>query len=140
MTNLRADMRPRWGRPGAALSALIVAGALAPAAGATAPYMRKLPPLTTPWTRSVSTVAPLPDYPRPQLERVAVAEPQRPLAVRARARPARRRRSGSDLAQTILVPFPVESPLSGIERGDTRGWYRRTFDGTGGVGRAHTWC
>ncbi len=32
-----------------------------------------------------------------------------------------------NLAQTILVPFPVQSALSGIERGDQAGWYRRTF-------------
>jgi hypothetical protein len=31
------------------------------------------------------------------------------------------------LAETVLVPFPVQSPLSGIERGDVRGWYRRDF-------------
>ena len=127
MTNLRADMRPRWGRPGAALSALIVAGALAPAAGATAPYVRKLPPLTTPWTRSVSTVAPLPAYPRPQLER------SQWLSLNGRwqyerGTPGQTPPFRGGLAQTILVPFPVQSPLSGIERGDTRGWYRRTFE------------
>ncbi len=127
MTNLRADMRPRWGRPGAALSALIVAGALAPAAGATAPYVRKLPPLTTPWTRSVSTVAPLPAYPRPQLER------SQWLSLNGRwqyerGTPGQTPPFRGALAQTILVPFPVQSPLSGIERGETRGWYRRTFD------------
>ena len=49
--------------------ALMLLVALAPAAHATAPYVRKLPPLLTPWTRSVSTVAPLPEYPRPQLQR-----------------------------------------------------------------------
>ena len=65
----------RW-RGGAARRLLPAAGLLlalglwsAPEAGATAPYAAKLPPLTTPWTQSVSTVAPLPDYPRPQLER-----------------------------------------------------------------------
>ena len=46
----------------------VLALGLAPAAGATAPYVRKLPPLLTPWTKSVSTVLPLPEYPRPQFE------------------------------------------------------------------------
>jgi len=34
---------------------------------------------------------------------------------------------GRSLAQTILVPYPVQSPLSGIGREDAAGWYRRQF-------------
>ncbi|HUE28677.1 MAG TPA: hypothetical protein VMP89_18020, partial [Solirubrobacteraceae bacterium] len=52
-----------------AVSSLAVAGMLAPTANATVPYTRQYPPLLTPWTRSVSSTQPLPDYPRPQLER-----------------------------------------------------------------------
>ena len=103
-----------------------VAGALAPAAGATVPYTRLYPPLLTPWTRSVSSVAPLPDYPRPQLERAQW------LSLNGRwqyqqAQPGQAPPFGQSLAQTILVPFPVQSPLSGIERADEWGWYRRAF-------------
>lgn len=109
-----------------ALSSLAVAGMLAPTASATAPYTRKLPPLLTPWTRSVSAVSPLPDYPRPQLQRARWlslnGQWQYEQGQQGEAPPF-----GRQLAQTILVPFPVQSPLSGIERGDTDGWYRRSF-------------
>jgi Concanavalin A-like lectin/glucanases superfamily/Glycosyl hydrolases family 2, sugar binding domain/Glycosyl hydrolases family 2 len=103
-----------------------LAGALAPPAGATAPYVERFPPLLTPWTRSVSTIAPLPDYPRPQLER------SRWLSLNGRwqyeqAQAGQAPPFGQNLAQTILVPFPPQAPLSGIDREDTSGWYRRTF-------------
>jgi hypothetical protein len=105
---------------------LAVLGALAPAATATAPYSEHLPPLLTPWTRSVSTVAPLPEYPRPQLVR------SRWLSLNGRwqyerGQPGEAPPFGRGLAQTILVPFPVQSPLSGIQREDTWGWYQRAF-------------
>jgi glycosyl hydrolase family 2 len=34
---------------------------------------------------------------------------------------------GRDLAERILVPYPVESALSGIMRSEERLWYRRSF-------------
>ena len=51
------------GRGWALCSVLLAILVCASGARATAPYLPKLPPLTTPWTQSVSTVAPLPDYP-----------------------------------------------------------------------------
>jgi Concanavalin A-like lectin/glucanases superfamily/Glycosyl hydrolases family 2, sugar binding domain/Glycosyl hydrolases family 2 len=97
-----------------------------PAARATAPYAPKPSPLQTPWSHTVSTLAPLPDYPRPQLARhdwlnlngrwqFEAAVPRQPPPF------------GHGLAETILVPYPVQSPLSGIERPVLAGWYRRTF-------------
>ena len=129
-------MRRAWGRSGAVLAVFVLAGAFAATAGATAPYVRKLPPLTTRWTRSVSTVAPLPAYPRPQLERAQW------LSLNGRWQyqrgfPGQTPPFRHSLAQTILVPFPVQSPLSGIERGDTRGWYRRTFEVPAAWGSRH---
>ncbi|HEY1590203.1 MAG TPA: LamG-like jellyroll fold domain-containing protein [Solirubrobacteraceae bacterium] len=108
------------------LIAVIAVGALAPAAHATAPYSEKFPPLTTPWTRSVSTTAPLPDYPRPQLER------QRWLSLNGQwqyeqGSAGQAPPFGQGLAETILVPFAPESPLSGIKREDQLGWYRKPF-------------
>jgi beta-galactosidase/beta-glucuronidase len=35
---------------------------------------------------------------------------------------------GRELAEQILVPYPMESALSGIMRHEDRVWYRRTFD------------
>ncbi len=111
---------------GFAAVALVAALAWVPGARATTPYTLITPPLRTPWTDAVSTVTPLPDYPRPELQRqrwmnlngewqYEVAQPGQSLPV------------GRALAQTILVPFPVEAPLSGIGRQDYSGWYRRTF-------------
>ena len=56
-------------------------------------------------------------------------EPQRPLGLRHH--PQGRHRSPKDFAGKILVPFPVESALSGVMKtvgADNRLWYRRTFD------------
>jgi hypothetical protein len=105
---------------------LVLTAGFAPGAGATAPYARQAPPLSTPWTRSVSATNPLPDYPRPQLER------SRWLSLNGQweygaGQPGQSPPFGQSLPQTALVPFPVESPLSGIGREDTYGWYQRTF-------------
>jgi beta-galactosidase/beta-glucuronidase len=35
---------------------------------------------------------------------------------------------GKDLKEQILVPYPVESALSGVMRHESRMWYRRTFE------------
>lgn len=84
-------------------------------------------PLTTPWTAEVTAAAPLPEHPRPQFMRerwvnlnglweYAIVEKDAP-------RPAR-------FEGQILVPFAVESALSGVKRALTpeqRLWYRRTF-------------
>jgi len=83
-------------------------------------------PLTTPWTNRVKASDPLPEYPRPQMVRhdwqnlnglwqfaVAKEDEEPPI--------------GKDLDKQILVPFPVESALSGIMKHSDRVWYRRTF-------------
>jgi hypothetical protein len=105
---------------------LSLALVVAPPAGATVPYTLKPFILRTPWTHSVSTVAPLPDYPRPQLARHDWLN----LNGRWQFEPAKahvRPPFGRNLADTILVPFPAQSPLSGIEQVITAGWYRRSF-------------
>src|SRR5262245_34733454 len=48
---------------------LLVAGLLVAPAPAWSALTPKTPPLSTPWTSQVSTTAPLPEYPRPQLTR-----------------------------------------------------------------------
>ncbi|MFE9940516.1 PA14 domain-containing protein [Streptomyces hirsutus] len=82
--------------------------------------------LTTRWTEKVGPDNALPEYPRPQLTRdqwrnlngqwqfAAAEEGERPPV-------------GKTLKERILVPYPVESQLSGIQRHEDRMWYRRTF-------------
>ncbi|MGW3291635.1 PA14 domain-containing protein [Streptomyces sp. NPDC001002] len=82
--------------------------------------------LRTKWADQVGPDNALPEYPRPQLTRTdwrnlngrwqfaaAAAGEQPPV--------------GRNLAERILVPYPVESQLSGLERHEDRMWYRRTF-------------
>lgn len=82
--------------------------------------------LRTEWADKVGPKNALPEYPRPQLTRdtwqnlngswefaAADAGEQPPV--------------GKKLGEKILVPYPVESQLSGIERHEDRMWYRRTF-------------
>lgn len=89
-------------------------------------WSAKQPPLTTPWTHQVSPENCLPEYPRPQMRRtqwsnlngvwqfqVADQDDRPPI--------------GRDLKQRILVPFPVESALSGIMQHHARMFYRRRF-------------
>src|SRR5574341_2279288 len=85
--------------------------------------------LVTRWARAVSPDSVLPESPRPQL----VRRDWRNLngvwryAIRDRVAP----RPGPEAySAEILVPFPIESQLSGVTRSVTetqRVWYRRTF-------------
>lgn len=84
--------------------------------------------LTTQWAKEVGPDNALPEYPRPQHKRdqwknlngtwqfAAAQEDEQPPV-------------GADqkLDEEILVPYPVESALSGIERHEDRMWYKRTF-------------
>jgi hypothetical protein len=93
-------------------------------------------PLSTPWTSQVSTTNPLPEYPRPQLRRSAW-ESLNGRWQYAQAQVGEPPPFGRQLPETILVPFPVESALSGIARTDTAGWYRRDFRVPAGWGSRH---
>ncbi|THF84327.1 glycoside hydrolase family 2 [Deinococcus sp. KSM4-11] len=99
---------------------------LARAEGGQRPLQVKSPLLRTPWTAQVSTARPLPEYPRPQLVRPDWLNLNGPWQFQAAgagdAVPVRR-----TLRETVLVPFPVESALSGLARHEAAMWYRRTF-------------
>jgi hypothetical protein len=82
--------------------------------------------LTTKWGDDVTPANAHREYPRPQLTRskwqnlngsweFSAAEEGDAVPV------------GKKLGEKILVPYPVESQLSGIERHEDRMWYRRTF-------------
>jgi len=90
-------------------------------------WEKKEPQLETPWTSEVGPENARPEYPRPQL----VREEWRNLngvwqfagAAEGESPPI-----GEDLDERILVPYPVESGLSGIKRHETWMWYRRQFE------------
>lgn len=82
--------------------------------------------LRTRWADEVGPDNAHPEYPRPQLTRAD----WRNLNGRwqfAAAEPGEQPPFGRTLAERILVPFPVESQLSGVQRHEDRMWYRRTF-------------
>jgi hypothetical protein len=90
------------------------------------------PPLPTPWTSQVSPTNALPDYPRPQLARPTTASPTwtnlnglwqfaawdgfSPIPF------------GQNLGGKVLVPYPIESVLSGVQKHYDYMIYRRTID------------
>ena len=83
-------------------------------------------PLLTPWAQLVDTNHPLPEYPRPQMVRSNWLN----LNGIWQFQPG----TGSDpvptnqvLSGDILVPFPMESALSGVAEYHAWSWYRRTF-------------
>ncbi len=84
-------------------------------------------PLKTRWARSVKPDKVLPEYPRPQLVRPQWTNLnglwKYAITPRAAEKPA-------EWKEEILVPFPVESALSGVMKPvdeKSRLWYRRTF-------------
>nr|WP_069853738.1 LamG-like jellyroll fold domain-containing protein [Actinoalloteichus hymeniacidonis] len=111
------------------MSALLATAFVSPVASAqeSEGWEMAEPRMTTPWTHEVSPDNALPEYPRPQLTRrdwenlngvwefAAAAEGEQPPF-------------GQTLDERILVPYPTESALSGIERHEDRMWYRRTFE------------
>jgi hypothetical protein len=83
-------------------------------------------PLQTRWTKDVSSQSVLPEYPRPQMVRPSWLNLngiwQMTAAGKSDLPPI-----GKELGQEILVPYPVESALSGVMKRADRIWYRRTF-------------
>src|SRR3954451_3445561 len=89
-------------------------------------FQLKQAPLMTDWAQLVDTNNPLPEYPRPQMVRTnwlnlngiwqfQAGSSNDPVPV------------NQTLAREILVPFPMESALSGIQEYHDRSWYRRMF-------------
>src|SRR5262245_29481703 len=84
-------------------------------------------PLTTPWTDKVKAESALPEYPRPQMVRSRWTNLNGlwdyAIKPKDEGKP-------SQFDGKLLVPFPVESALSGVKQPVTpeqRLWYRRTF-------------
>ncbi len=86
------------------------------------------PRMSTRWAAQVDPACPLPEYPRPQLVRPDWQNLNGPwdYAILPAGAPAPAQYEG-----TILVPFAVESALSGVGRAllpEQTLWYRRTFN------------
>jgi len=125
-------VRPLWpsretscaARWSASLALLLVTLVPAIAAG---PWKQAAGPLTTEWTAAVSPTNALPEYPRPQMTRPNWVNLNGlwDYAIRPKSENAPEQYEGS-----ILVPYPVESSLSGVMKPltpDNRLWYRRTI-------------
>jgi Glycosyl hydrolases family 2, sugar binding domain/Glycosyl hydrolases family 2, TIM barrel domain/Glycosyl hydrolases family 2 len=83
-------------------------------------------PLMTRWAKDVSPNEVLPEYPRPQMVR-SKWQNLNGLWQFAIAKPNEEPPLNKKLDEQILVPFPVESALSGVMKHAERIWYRRTF-------------
>jgi hypothetical protein len=106
-------------------AALLLLGLLAPVR-ARGDWKPADGPLMTRWAKEVHPDKVHPEYPRPQLVRKAWQNLnglwQLAFAKENEAPPF-----GKTLDERILVPFPVESALSGVMKRAERLWYRRTF-------------
>ncbi|HOK96347.1 MAG TPA: glycoside hydrolase family 2 TIM barrel-domain containing protein, partial [Anaerohalosphaeraceae bacterium] len=84
-------------------------------------------PVMTQWAYQVNPAEPLPEYPRPQMVRPEWMNLngiwQFQPGTAGDTVPV-----GQVLSQDILVPFPVESAISGIMQHYDRLWYRRLFE------------
>lgn len=113
---------------------LAVMGAADPPANAVTMWRQQAAPLSTPWTDLVDPGNALPDYPRPQMVRndwlnlnglwSYLGRSGSPMLTAPPPRAA--------YTEQILVPFPVESALSGVARHDDEMWYRKFFRVPGG--------
>src|SRR5437016_5660144 len=106
----------------ATLAVFAAIGDQRPACG----WQMKQAALMTDWAQQVNTNSPLPEYPRPQMARTnwlnlngiwqfQAGNTNDPVP------------TNQVLASEILVPFPMESAISGVKQYYARSWYRRTF-------------
>jgi hypothetical protein len=83
-------------------------------------------PLMTRWAKDVDPARVLPEYPRPQMVRKSWLN-LNGLWQLAFGKQGEEPPFGKQLDRQILVPFPVESALSGVMKHSDRLWYRRTI-------------
>jgi len=115
------------------LSSLLIAGGLCQllpnvSLMAQQKWEAKPTPITTPWTAKVNPEKPLNAYPRPQLQRDQWVNLNGlwDYAITPAGTSAMPEKTDGK----ILVPYPLESALSGIQRSlkpDQALWYKRTF-------------
>jgi hypothetical protein len=129
MTKTRIRRRAAWA--GSALALGLVSAAMA-APDQASVWDGKTAPLATPWTAEVSPANALPEYPRPQLARPSLEHPRwmnlnglwQYAAADGQGAPP----FGRTLEGRVLVPYPVESVLSGVQKHSDFMVYRRLVD------------
>jgi len=91
-------------------------------------------PLMTRWGKQVTPENVHPEYPRPQLERKDWQSLNGlwDLAIVDSITSGVDAQAPSEFGEKILVPFPVESALSGVGKHSHHVWYRRNFEVPGG--------
>ena len=104
-----------------ALCALMASGPL------WAEFETKKAPVMTKWAKDVDINNPHPEYPRPQMERTEWMNLNGVWEYKKGAE-GDKAPFGEELEGRILVPFAVESALSGVMEHMDRLWYRRTFE------------
>jgi len=82
--------------------------------------------MPTRWTSKVDPAATLPEYPRPQLRRREWQNLNGLWDLKI-IDPSHTGEDRRDIRERILVPFPIESPLSGVMKRATSLRYLRTF-------------
>ncbi|HEX8362971.1 MAG TPA: hypothetical protein VF613_22805, partial [Longimicrobium sp.] len=92
-----------------------------------APAPARPQPLLTRWAARVDPGNVLPEYPRPQMVRLRWQNLNGTWEIALLDRSADSVPTGQVLPERILVPFPVESVLSGVGRHAPHLVYRRTF-------------
>jgi len=90
------------------------------------PWQPKQAPLMTDWAQQINPTNVLAEYPRPQMVRSNWLNLNGVWQFQAGATndPVP---TGRNLAGVILVPFPMESALSGVMQYSTFSWYRQKF-------------
>ena len=124
----------RVGRMGAWMGTITLMGlaTTAMAADQAKVWNGKVAPLATPWTAEVSPRHALPEYPRPQLARPSLEHPQwmslnglwQYASDDGKGKPP----FGRALKGQALVPYPIESVLSGVQQHADDMFYRRLVD------------
>src|SRR4051812_18788795 len=107
--------------------AILVALALEPLQAAETGWKPAKAPLMSTFAKDLDPANPLPEYPRPQMVRKHWQN-LNGLWQFASADDVKDAPVGTDLAGQILVPFCMESALSGVGKHSDKSWYRRTFD------------
>jgi hypothetical protein len=105
---------------------LVIVSGLVPLTEVAAQWKPAKGPLASRWAKEVTADRVLPEYPRPQLVRKDWLNLNGVWQL-AFGKDGDSLPTGTDLAERILVPFPVESALSGVMKRADQLWYRRTF-------------